>query len=101
MVGKCAVIVIYRMPMDSTVSMAMSDDMAVTATGMIEGKADVIMTRVSGRRLRCGNADTLERKSERCRHHYNDGKASKKRLPRKVQRPNSSVTTQVYRSGAG
>jgi hypothetical protein len=44
------------------------------------------MARVSGRRLRCGNAYPLKRKGERRRHHCNNSEPSEKRLPREAQR---------------
>jgi hypothetical protein len=91
MIGKRAVVIIYGVPVDSAIGVPMSDGMTVTTVGVVNRKTDVIMAGVSGRRLRCGNADPLERKSQSSRHHHDDGYPSEKRLPGELQRSGTSI----------
>jgi hypothetical protein len=56
---------------------------------------------VSGRGFRCGNADALERKGQRRRHHGDDGNPSKKRSPREEQRSGPSMVTRLSYTVAG
>jgi hypothetical protein len=85
---KRARVVIYRVSMDSAIGMSVTNEVAVSPARMIKSKAEVIVTGVSGRGFRCSNADALEREREASRHHYDDGKLSKKRMPRPVHRQN-------------
>jgi hypothetical protein len=86
---KRARVVIYGVSVDSAIGMSVSSKVAVSPAGVMESKAEVIVAGVSGRGFRCGNADALERKGHRCRHHYDDGKPSKKWLPGEAQRSDS------------
>jgi hypothetical protein len=88
MLCKRARIVIYRVSMDSAIGMSVANKVAVSPARMIKSKAEVIVAGVSGRGLRCRNANALERKSEARRHYYDDGKLSNKRMPRALHRQN-------------
>ena len=81
---KRARVVIYRVSMDSAIGMSVANKVAVSPARVAESESEIIMAGVSGRSFRCSNADTLERKSEGRRHHYDDGKLSNKRMPRAV-----------------
>ena len=49
MVGKRPVIIIDGMTVDSAIGMSVGDDVTVSAVGVIEGKAEIVVAGVSGR----------------------------------------------------
>ena len=98
---KRARVVIYRVSMDSAIGMSVTNEVAVSPARMIKSKAEVIVTGVSGRGFRCSNADALERKGQRRRHHDDDSDPSKERSPCEVQRSGSSMVTRLSYTRAG
>ena len=71
-----AVVIIHGMPMNRSVGMHMSGDMTMCQTfvvGMIMRQAVVIVAVATCRGLRRRNKRPLQRKSQRCRHHDDDG----------------------------
>src|SRR5262249_28811330 len=93
-VGKRAVIVIDSVTMVGAINMRVSDSVAVGPARVMEGKVEVVVAGVSSCGFRCGNKDTLKRKSERRRHHDDDSNLSEKGSPREVQRsgPQSALS---------
>ena len=75
-IGERAVVVIDGMAVDGAVSVSVRNDVAVGPARVMERKAEVVVAGVSSCGFGCGNADTLERKGERRRHHHDDGEPS-------------------------
>src|SRR6516165_11069889 len=100
-VGQSALGVVYGMSMDRAVGVPVSNEMAVSAASVMKSKAEIIVAGVSGRGFRCGNADALERKGQRRRHHDDDGSPSKERSPREAQRSGPSMVTRLSYTVAG
>jgi hypothetical protein len=86
MIGKSALRVIDRVGMDGAVRMPMRNEMAVGTAKVMECEAEIVMAGISGCGFRGGNADTLKHKGHRRRHRHDDGKPSKERSPRELQR---------------
>jgi hypothetical protein len=92
MLGKSVVIVIDGMLVNCSVRVPMRNDVTVFPTvWMAESKADVVVTRISGRRFRRGNEYALERERHSGRHHERDGDALDEWSPRDGQRAGSSM----------
>ena len=85
MVGECALGIVDGVSMDSAVGMPVRNEMAVSAAGVMKSKAEIIVARVSGCGFGRRDADSLERKGQRGRHHHDDSNLSQKWLPGKVQ----------------
>jgi hypothetical protein len=84
--GECVVIIIDRMPVHYSVSMLMTNDMAMRpVVRMAENEAEIVMAGISGRSFRRGNKHALQRNSRGCHHHDNDGDASGHGLSREAQ----------------
>ena len=86
MLGERVVIIVDGMLVNLSVDMPMRDNVTMSSiVRVIENEVEVVVTAVSGRRLRCGNEHALQRHSHRRRHHQHEGDASRQWLRSEVQ----------------
>jgi hypothetical protein len=72
--GERIIIIVDGMLVNFSIDMPMRDDVTMSSiVSVVENEAEVVVTGISGRRLRCGNEHALQRNSYRGRHHHYDG----------------------------